>query len=195
MLYYIYNGNTIWITRRKSSWRMTLHFRSGKFSLSAPWFTPIERIIEYIESSGNWINEQLAEYKKYTSKKIYHPPMPVKDVNALIHEATEKLSPFVRRWTEITKIYPSKVTIRAMKSRWGSARASGSISLNCFLIKLPDELIDSVIVHELCHLRIMDHSSEFYKLCCKFLPNYLELDDRVDNEGCKILREYTGYYE
>lgn len=64
------------------------------------------------------------------------------------------------------------VTIRVMPSRWGSCTKAGNISLNPDLVKAPIQCIDYVIVHELCHRIIHDHSSEFYRLLTRCIPDW-----------------------
>jgi len=66
----------------------------------------------------------------------------------------------------------STLQIRKMKSRWGSCRRSGNITLNLTLIKLPLAVIDYVIMHELCHLKEFNHSSAFYALLDQAMPDW-----------------------
>ncbi len=59
-----------------------------------------------------------------------------------------------------------------MKARWGSLTAKGTLSLNRKIIQAPVELIDFVILHELCFLREMNHKAAFYALLDQVLPNW-----------------------
>lgn len=70
---------------------------------------------------------------------------------------------------------PGKVTSVVMenrKGRWGSCNSRGELTFNWRLLMAPPEIIDYVVVHELCHLRHMDHSKEFWKEVGKILPDY-----------------------
>jgi predicted metal-dependent hydrolase len=69
--------------------------------------------------------------------------------------------------------YPD-LLVRAMKSRWGSCGASGRITLNLRLIQAPTDLIDYVVLHELCHLVEHNHSPAFYALLDRVLPDWRE---------------------
>lgn len=80
-------------------------------------------------------------------------------------ERTEKLA---RKYNLIFK----RVRIRNQKTRWGSCSASGNISLNYRLMKYRKEVIDYVIIHELCHLKEMNHSNKFWLLVEKIIPDY-----------------------
>jgi len=66
----------------------------------------------------------------------------------------------------------SKLNIRNAKTRWGSCSARGSLSFNWKLIMMPLETIEYVVIHELCHLREMNHSPKFWKLVEQYSPNW-----------------------
>ena len=69
---------------------------------------------------------------------------------------------------------------RWMKKRWGSCAPDGTINLNLELIKAPKKCIEYVIVHELCHLVHLNHSTSFYKLLAELYPDWVETKDRLE---------------
>ena len=77
----------------------------------------------------------------------------------------------------------SDVKITSAKSRWGSCNAKKSIALSCYLLLLPENLIDMVIIHELCHTEQMNHSAKFYARLRSILPNLDELNKAIKIEG------------
>lgn len=79
------------------------------------------------------------------------------------------------------------VSIRTMKSHWGSCSTSGSIRLNTQLIKTPLVCIDYVILHELCHIAEMNHSQKFYRLLDQVMPEWREVKKELDGLGHGIL--------
>lgn len=90
----------------------------------------------------------------------------------LKHIAKNYLS---NRTSQLARKYKFKIghiRIRDQKTRWGSCSTSGNISLNYRLMKYRKEIIDYVIIHELCHLKEMNHSKKFWKLVESIIPNY-----------------------
>jgi len=100
--------------------------------------------------------------------------------------------------TEATKIFPDMLSmalkthenqmfnptgliIRSMKSRWGSCSKKGLITLSTELIKLSDNYIEYVIIHELCHLKHHNHGKEYYKLLSELFPDWKKV--RKDLRG------------
>ncbi len=88
------------------------------------------------------------------------------------------------RCFELAKRYGfnvNKVTVRGQKSRWGSCSRRANISLNYKLLQFRVEMIDYVIVHELCHLRHPNHSKAFWNEVGKHIPNYKALDKELNS--------------
>lgn len=69
--------------------------------------------------------------------------------------------------------------VRRQKTRWGSCSARGTISLNAKLLFLPGELVDHLLLHELCHTRHLDHSERYWALVASHQPDYLRLENEL----------------
>ena len=86
---------------------------------------------------------------------------------ALTRRAKEMLPPRLERLAKEKGFEYNRCTVRNVHSRWGSCNAQGNISLSIYLALLPDELIDYVLLHELCHTVEMNHSERFWALMDK----------------------------
>ncbi len=93
--------------------------------------------------------------------------------------AEEKLPARLDEIARLLGVVPERIQIRAQKYRWGSCSSTGHISLNWRLVLLPLELADYVLVHELCHLRHMDHSRDFWRLVASLIPDYRDRRERI----------------
>ena len=80
------------------------------------------------------------------------------------------------------------VTIRSQKTKWGSCSAKGNLNFNCLLMLTPPEIIDSVVVHELCHRKEMNHSERFYRELFRVFPAYSECRNWLKENGGGIMR-------
>jgi hypothetical protein len=87
-------------------------------------------------------------------------------------EAVKKLTDRAEHWATRMKLYPTSLKFREQKTRWGSCSSRGAINLNWRLIVFRPEIIDYVIVHELAHLRHMNHSSSFWSLVEAHISDY-----------------------
>lgn len=88
----------------------------------------------------------------------------------LARHATEALSPWLANLAEQTGLRYADLAIKNQRTRWGSCSANGRISLNCKLLFLPRELVRYVMVHELCHLWVSNHSERFWAHLRQFEP-------------------------
>jgi hypothetical protein len=94
-------------------------------------------------------------------------------------KAKEKLTPRIHKWLDTTGLKYKCLRFKKMDKAWGNCSPQNSITFNYDAITLPYSLIDYLIVHELVHTKIKNHSKEFWAEVSKYLPNWKELDERM----------------
>lgn len=101
-------------------------------------------------------------------------PALVRDALGTWYRARAKhiLPGLVQRLAQGLGLRVSEVVIRDMKRRWGSAKKSGHISFNWRVVMAPKRLIEYVVAHELCHLKVHDHSKTYWRLLERVMPDY-----------------------
>lgn len=90
-------------------------------------------------------------------------------------EAIKYLEERVRFWSAQMKLHPRKVSFREMKTRWGSCNSQGRVCFNWRIVAFRPEVVDSIVVHELAHLKHLDHSPRFWSLVEVWIPERREL--------------------
>jgi predicted metal-dependent hydrolase len=99
-------------------------------------------------------------------------------------------SMFTHKLEEYSKelgVKPEKIIIKNLKNRWGSMTKEGSLNLNVNLLKAPEDIIDYIILHELCHLKIKEHSHHYWDLVHKHMPDYQEKIDWLKVNGTVLV--------
>ena len=114
-------------------------------------------------------------------------PLTREQLEELKKEAALLIPERVRWYATRLGISYGRVTIRAQRSRWGSCSSKGNLNFNCLLMLAPREVIDSVIVHELCHLRELNHSPAFWELVYRAMPDYKSRDRWLKEHGRELM--------
>lgn len=106
------------------------------------------------------------------------------------NEAVIEVGRLIKIWSEKMELYPTKVSYRLQKSKWGSCGSNGHISMNWGLITCPQKIIEYVVIHELAHLKHQDHSKNFWKLVEKYCSDYKERRKWLKNHNyiCDFLQ-------
>lgn len=89
-------------------------------------------------------------------------------------QAQKLILPKVEHYSTLTQLIPTSIKIRQYRARWGSCNNRGELSFNYLLMMLPKHVIDYVVVHEVCHLRYLNHSTTFWQLVAKYFPDYID---------------------
>ena len=127
-------------------------------------------------------NEQLAETRPFTPAEI----------RKMADIAVEIIPRRVAYFAELMGVKYNRVTIRSQKTRWGSCTTGNNLNFNCLLVMTPPEVLDSVVVHELCHILHHDHSKAFYAAVYKVFPEYGRCDKWLKENGRLLIRRMTG---
>ena len=89
-----------------------------------------------------------------------------------IEEANRRLENKVKHYSEIIRVFPRELKVKNYKTRWGSCDKKGRLTFNWHLIKAPHEIVDYVVIHELCHMIQPNHSRSFWNEVEKYDPSF-----------------------
>ncbi len=129
----------------------------------------------FVRERTPWIEKHLALMReRQTAAAMAEPIQPFSEaeLHALANRALATVPPKVKALAERMGVRYGGITIRAQVSRWGSCSSKGNLNFNCLLMLCPDEVVEYVIVHELCHLRHMNHSKAFWAEVARFCPDH-----------------------
>jgi len=152
--------------------------------VAVPYRLSFKKAEEFVHAKADWINKHLDRMKQY---ELEHE---VNAQNALgidKAEAKRKLSRRLKYLAKKHRFTYNRAFIRNQRTRWGSCSQKNDISLNMKLVRLPDELMDYVILHELAHTRCKNHSSEFWAELDRLVGNGKGMDAQLKAYGLGLL--------
>ena len=147
---------------------------------------------EFVRQNEAWIRKQLARRASEAEKADQDGLLTPEEIDALAEQALRVIPERVAYYAPLVGVTYGRITIRNQKTRWGSCSAKGNLNFNCLLMLTPPEVIDSVVVHELCHRKEMNHSKRFYEEVLRVYPDYPRWNRWLKENGGAILRRMTG---
>ena len=151
--------------------------KNGKLEVRAPLHTTEEHIAAFVQAHEGWARAHLAKVRERLAASP--PPQSREDIATLKAKAKAVLPGKIARYAAILGVEPTGFRVTEARTRYGSCGAKNSLSFSCFLMLCPEEAIDYVVVHELCHLRYMNHGPDFHVLLSSVLPDYRERRKRL----------------
>ena len=156
---------------------------NGKIIVKVPLGMPTFLAENFIREKKDWITKQLEKIEKQSELADSMGPLTEEDIRQIKKKARVEIPQRVEYYAKMAGISYKRIFIRLQKSRWGSCSADGNLNFNCLLVLMPPEILDSVVVHELCHRRHMNHSKEFYDEVLRIFPDYKRCNNWLKQNG------------
>ena len=155
--------------------------------LKVPYRTTNAEIKRILFERQDWIRTHVARVRSARASADTLAPLTDEELRQLSRQAAQYIPPRVAMYAERIGVSYGRITIRHQRTRWGSCSTKGNLNFNCLLMLTPPEVIDYVIVHELCHRKEMNHSTRFWALVASVLPNYVEQKRWLREHGAVII--------
>ncbi len=184
-------GSVIQLMEIRYSSRKTMSIEvktDGSLLMRVPYGTSNVQINAFVDKHKSWIENRrkkmsLRSEEERNIKKLTH-----EDLKELAGKASKVIPDRVAFYAPKIGVTYGRITIRNQKTRWGSCSSKGNLNFNCLLMLTPPEVVDSVVVHELCHRKEMNHSKKFYDEVLRVFPEYRKWDKWLKDNGPCIMR-------
>ena len=164
----------------------------GHLVVRAPMRCPNRDIALFIEKSEKWIKTHAAKVIQRSRELEQLEPFTEQDIRNMAQQAIEVIPKRVKFYAEKLGVTYGRITIRNQKTKWGSCTSKGNLNFNCLLMAAPSEVLDSVVVHELCHRLHMNHSKEFYAEIYCIFPDYDKWNKWLKDNGGLLIAHMTA---
>ena len=141
---------------------------AGEVLVRCPQRCTKAQIEAFVQSKAAWLQTHLQ--KRAAQPKL--PSLSNEEVHALAKQALEVIPGRVAHFAPLVGVTYDRITIRNQRSRWGSCSSQGNLNFNCLLMLVPPEVLDYVVVHELCHRKELNHAAGFWAEVARILPDY-----------------------
>lgn len=170
------------IRKNKRARNITLRFSATQgVIVSQPYYLPYRAGKFFMDHNTAWLEKRLKHFEKHGV------PRELKGKRSEYLQNKEMARRFIKTrllyFNEFYKFKYRNISIRNNSSRWGSCSAKGNINFHYKLALIDQKLADYVIVHELCHLKQMNHSKKFWELIAQTIPDYKLRRKSLHNSG------------
>lgn len=153
--------------RKNRNIRLTVDGK-GMIKLTCPYYVADFEILDFLNEREEWIRKALSKQNNTTNLSEY-PPLKAKQKRELLY----RISNYVGKYEVLLNTKVSKYSIRKMKTLWGSCSfIERTIRFNSMLYYMSDYFLEYIVLHEMAHLFVHNHSKRFYDLIKKYLPDY-----------------------
>lgn len=158
----------------------------------APFRVSKAAINKFIAEHRAWIEKHINKIRDDRAKSENIEKLTYEQIQELANRASEIIPRRVAHFAQLIGVTYGKITIRNQKTRWGSCSSKGNLNFNCLLMLAPPEVLDSVVVHELCHRKEMNHSENFYAEVLHIFPDYYKWHGWLKENGNTLMNRCFG---
>jgi predicted metal-dependent hydrolase len=146
----------------------------GRVIVRAPMRVSKRYIESFLDDKSEWIRVHRAKVLARKAQEEANPIPALTDaqLRGLKKRASVVIPERVAYFAPLVGVDYGTITIRSQKTRWGSCSSKGNLNFNCLLLLAPPQVLDYVVVHELCHRKQMNHSPRFWAEVAKVIPDY-----------------------
>lgn len=166
---------------------MALEIKNGKLLLRVPLRTSQAQIRQFLIQYQGWIDSHMAKAQQRQEALARYPVLSEQELAKLTRQAKLVIPQRVAHFAPLVGVTYGNITIRHQRTRWGSCSSRGNLSFNCLLMLAPPEVLDPIVVHELCHRKEMNHSSRFYEEVLRVMPDYHARHAWLKEHGDELL--------
>lgn len=160
----------------------------GTVIARAPLRMPKDRILCFLSEKASWIRMQQGRMQERENMRqqarIHLDAAQEKELRERAKSVLAQRTAYFARQIGVTY---GRITVRDQKTRWGSCSQTGNLNFNFRLILVPSEVLDYVVVHELCHRRQMNHSTQFWQEVAQVLPDYRKRKAWLTENGWRLM--------
>ena len=167
---------------------ISIELKTDRILVKAPQRMSKQEIYGFVMEKKDWIEKHVKIMQERSKNMENVLPYTAEEIKSLAEKAVAVIPQRVKHYAEIIGVDYGRITIRNQKTRWGSCSSKGNLNFNCLLMLFPDDVIDSVVVHELCHRKHMNHSAAFYAEVEKVFPEYRRCQKWLKENGGAYLR-------
>lgn len=164
-------------SRRASRMRLCVQ-AGGNLTVTMPNNFSMDKIESFIVQKTDWILVKIGLMKKRKYNPVFHR-YSKREYKKHKIKALELAKKKVSEFNGIYGFEYNRISIRNSRSRWGSCSEKKNLNFNYKIIFLPEDLLNYIVVHELCHIGEMNHSKRFWNLVEKVVPDYREMRKRM----------------
>ena len=157
-----------------------------------PLYVSDNEIERMVISKSKWIDEHMLKVQSTIDERSKLEKITFEQIKELADQSVEYIPKRVKYYAEKENFIYNKITIKNLVSRWGSCSTKGNLNFNCLLMLTPDYVIDYIVVHELCHLREMNHSEKFWAEVEKIMPDYQRAELWLKQNGGNLISRMRG---